>query len=526
MHRPDERSLAGWFLPLVLISGVSCSQPENGPAVVPAPTYWPTGGWRTSTPEEQGMDSQRLAQVLADITEREVAINTILVVRNGHLVMEANVWPFRAQARHMILSITKSITSALVGMAIEDGFIDSVDQPVLSFFPDRQIDHRDARKEAMTIEHLLTMTSGLDCEQDEDVVGEMVASDDWVQYVLDLPMVADPGESFAYCTVNSFLLSAILQTTTGVSAKTFAEEHLLAPLGIKEVMWPSSPDGVSRGGTGVGMFPRDLAKIGELYLQRGVWEGAQVVPAAWVDASVRKHIAESRHGGYGYQWWVEKPGLFARLGLARFTPVFDARGYGGQYIFVIPSLDMVVVICGWMRGADQTIPMKLLQSAILPAAISSAKLPPNPAGMKALQEQISKLARPTPQSQQIPTPPPMAAEISGKTYQLQGSRFNLSSFTLHFRENDAVLQLMIGDSDEGCTVGLDGVFRITETGWAYDLACKGRWSDDHTFELDWTRVGDNQRHVLTFGFEGRHATVVAFSSSVGMIDGMTGNRIQ
>jgi CubicO group peptidase (beta-lactamase class C family) len=464
--------------------------------------------------------------MLAGITEREVAISAVLIVRNGYLVMEANVWPFQPRARHMILSITKSITSALVGMAIEDGFVDNVDQPVLSFFSDRQIAHRDARKEAVTIEHLLTMTSGFDCEQDECVVGEMVASDDWVQYVLDLPMVADPGESFAYCTVNSFLLSAILQKATGLSAKTFAEEHLFAPLGIKGVMWPSSPDRVSRGGTGVGMFPRDLAKIGQLYLRRGMWEGAQVVPVAWVESSVQEHYAESVHDGYGYQWWVEKPSLLARFGLARFIPVFDARGYGGQFIFVIPSLDMVVVICGWMKGRDQIIPIKLLQSAILPAASSSAKLPPNPAGLEALRQQISSSARPSPQSKRIPTLPPMANAISGKTYRLRGSRFNLSSFTFQFRKDDAVLHLMIGNSDEGCTVGLDGIFRITETGWAYDLACKGQWSDDHTFELDWTRVVDNQRHVLTFGFEGRDATVVAVSSALGMIDRMTGKRVQ
>lgn len=513
-------------LTLVVAACVSCSQPKVEPVVVPAPTYWPTRGWLHSTPEEQGIDSQQLAHMLAEITKREVAINTVLIVRNGHLVMEANVWPFQPRARHMILSITKSITSTLVGIAIENGFIGNIDQPVLSFFPDRPIAHRDARKEAMTIEHLLTMTSGLDCEQDESVVGEMVASDDWVQYVLDLPMVADPGESFAYCTVNSFLLSAILQKATGQSARTFAEEYLFAPLGITGVVWPSSPDGISRGGVGLGMQPRDMAKIGHLYLHQGLWEEGQVVPAAWVAVSTMEHVAESRHGGYGYHWWLQKPDFLSRFGLARFVPVFDARGYGGQFIFVVPSRDMVVVICGWMKGRDQIIPIKLLQSAILPAASSSAKLPPNPAGLEALHRQISRLAKPSPRSQQITTLPPIADEISGKTYQLQGSRFNLSSFTLHFRENDAVLQLMIGDSDEGCTVGLDGVFRITETGWVYDLACKGRWSDDHTFEVDWTRVGDNQRHVLTFGFEGRDATVVAASSALGMIDQMTGERVQ
>ena len=511
---------------LVVTVCLACSQPETTPATAPAPAYWPTEEWRISTPEEQGMDSQRLAQVLTDITAREVAINAVLIVRNGFLVMEANVWPFQPQSRHMILSITKSITSALVGMAIERGVIDNVEEPVLSFFPDRQIDHRDARKEAMTLEHLLTMTSGLDCEQDEYVVGEMVASDDWVQYVLDLPMVADPGETFAYCTVNSFLLSAILQQATGTSAEVFAEQHLFAPLGITDAVWPSSPGGISRGGVGLGMLPCDMAKVGQLYLHKGMWEGRQVVPGAWVEASSRDHMAESRHGGYGYQWWVQKPDLFARLGLARFTPVFDARGYGGQFIFVIPAEKMVVVFCSWMKGFDQTIPIKLLQSEILPAAVSSAPLPPNPAGLTAMKAQISELARPARQSEPILRLPPMAAEISGKTYRLQGSRYNFHSFSLQFREDEAVLKLMMGAGDEGCTVGLDGVFRITNTGGAYDVACMGHWSDDHTFELDWTQVGANQRHVVTFSFEGRDATVVAASSTLGVVDRMTGSQLQ
>jgi CubicO group peptidase (beta-lactamase class C family) len=472
------------------------------------------------------MDSRRLAQMLAEITEREVAINTMLIVRNGYLVMEANVSPFQLGARHMILSITKSIISALVGMAIDRGFIEDVKQPVLSFFPDRQVENRDERKELMTIEHLLTMTSGLGCEQDEMVVGEMMASDDWVQYVLDLPMVAEPGETFAYCTVNSFLLSAILQETTGMSARLFAEEHLFAPLGIEEVSWPFSPGGISRGGTGLGMLPHDLAKIGQLYLHRGTWEDAQIVPAVWVDVSTHEHVAESMYGGYGYHWWIEKPGLVARLGLARFTPAFDARGYGGQFIFVIPSENMVVVICGWMKGTDQIVPIKLLQSEILPAVLSSAPLPQNAEGLTELQSQISSLAKAVPTSEQMPKMPPMAEAISGRTYRLQGGKYNFRSFTFHFRRNGAILQLMMGSSDQGCTVGLDGIFRITDTGRTYDVACKGQWSDDQTFEVDWTHVGGNQRHVVTFSFEGRDANVVASSSSVGVVDRMTGSQLQ
>lgn len=284
----------------VICAACSAPPPETATAVA-EPDYWPTEGWRSATPEEQGMNSGKLAELLATVRERELAIDSVLVIRNGYLVLEANVHPFTAGAMHMILSCTKSIVSALVGIAIELGHIEGTEQPVLGFFPQRRVAHRDERKEAMTLGHLLTMSTGLDCRDAPKygprAINALWASGDWVQHVLDLPMAAEPGTRFEYCNGASHLLSTILQRTTGVTASQFAERQLFAPLGISDVVWPETSQGISIGFSELRMRPRDLAKIGLLYLHRGAWDRTQVVPAAWVEASTRQHIEESATDG-------------------------------------------------------------------------------------------------------------------------------------------------------------------------------------------------------------------------------------
>jgi metal-dependent hydrolase (beta-lactamase superfamily II) len=185
-------------------------------------SYQPTAEWRISTPEEQGMDSALLAQMLAQVQEQGHAIDSVQVVRNGHLVVDAYVSPFRPGRLHPINSCTKSLVSALIGIAIEDGYLQGVDQPVLELLPGRTIANLDAGKEAMTLEDVLTMATGLDC-QDSYLyrwrgLQQMRQTDDWVQFMLDLPIVAEPGTRFEYCNGASFLLSAILQEATGVTA--------------------------------------------------------------------------------------------------------------------------------------------------------------------------------------------------------------------------------------------------------------------------------------------------------------------
>jgi CubicO group peptidase (beta-lactamase class C family) len=236
-----------------------------------ATDYWPTNGWRRSTPEQQGMDSTQLAKAVDYlINQRTYAIHSLLVIRNGTIVTDVYFYPFKQGEKHDLASVTKSITSTLVGVAIKQGYIASVRQPVLSFFPGRQIANVDADKNAMTLEDLLTMRAGLECVNTPTELSliQMMQSQNWVQYALDLPMVDAPGERFVYCSPAPHLLQAVIQAATGQQTLGFATKSLFTPLGITDFIWPLDPQGVVHGWGDMRMTPYDMAKIGLLYCAR------------------------------------------------------------------------------------------------------------------------------------------------------------------------------------------------------------------------------------------------------------------
>ncbi len=344
------------------------------------------GDWPTSTPEEQGMDSAALALMLAQIRDQGHAIDSVQVVRNGRLVVDAYVNPFGPDTVHPIRSCTKSIVSALIGMAIEQGHLVGVEQPVLELFPGRTIANLDPAKEAMTLEDLLTMATGLECRDSYLYrwrgLQQMEQTDDWVQFVLDLPMAEMPGTRFEYCNGASFLLSAILQEATGQSAGAFAEEHLFGPLGIEGVAWPANPQGISIGWGQLQMRPHDMAKIGYLYLNEGRWGEQQLLSPDWVRASTRKHIPATLQDGYGYQWWVSDAGYYLAL------------GYGGQFIYVVPKKNLVAVFTSELAEDDFYVPQQLLDGYVIPAARSDGPLPANPQGVADLEARSIALAQP------------------------------------------------------------------------------------------------------------------------------------
>ena len=210
----------------------------------------------------------------------------------------------------------------------------------------------------------------------------MRGSGDWVQHMLDLPMSEAPGTRFEYCNGASFLLSAIIKETTGVTALEFAEEHLFGPLGITKVDWPSNPRGINIGWGELRMLPHDMAKIGYLYLVGGQWDGQVIVSPSWVQTSTGKHIPATLQDGYGYQWWVDDSGLFL------------AAGYAGQYIFVVPEKEMVVVFVSHLDESDFYVPQQLLHDFIIPAAESDDPLPRNRSGAARLRTRIEALAKP------------------------------------------------------------------------------------------------------------------------------------
>lgn len=213
-----------------------------------APAYWPTVGWRNGTPEEQGIDSARLADALLTIREKGIKVHSLMLIRNGYVVLEAYIYPYDGRYVHDLASVTKTVTATLSGIAADQGRL-QVDQPVVSFFSDRSIANYDDGKQRITVGQLASMSSGLECtsERDEATLKEMLASADWLQFVLDRPVHWEPGTQFVYCSPGSYLLSAVLQGATGVTALEFARANLFEPLGIRDVIWPAEPQGITHG---------------------------------------------------------------------------------------------------------------------------------------------------------------------------------------------------------------------------------------------------------------------------------------
>ncbi|MHA2322048.1 MAG: serine hydrolase domain-containing protein [Candidatus Thorarchaeota archaeon] len=226
--------------------------------------------------------------------------------------------------------MTKSFVSCLFGIAIDEGYIDNVSQRVLSFFPNRSISNWDERKERITLEHLLTMHSGLFWDEGSNSY-DLIPSDG-TQYVLELDMVSEPGEIFHYSSGVAHLLSSIIQQTTGLTALEFAQDHLFGSLGITDVFWSSDAIGVTIGGFNLSIRSQDAAKFGYLYLNNGTWDGEQIISHDWVKKSTSTFIQFNAEIGYGYQWWTNPAQEY-----------YYALGLYGQYIFVVPKQDLVVV---------------------------------------------------------------------------------------------------------------------------------------------------------------------------------------
>jgi CubicO group peptidase (beta-lactamase class C family) len=492
---------------LVLILGACTSQtpnasppPPTATSVPPTPAliereYWPTDGWRTSIPEEQGMDSEQLTEVL-DYLQRRLGIHSLLIIRNGYIVTDATFYPFAQDSLHDLASATKSFTSSLIGIAIDKGYIKSVEQPVLDFFPERTVANLDVNKEALTLENLLTMRSGFQCGG-ESTIRQMVASSDWTQFALDLPMAAEPGTRYNYCSPNSHLLSAIIQETTGMSALAFAREHFFGPLGVSDVIWPSDPQGNNWGWGDLKLAPHDMAKLGYLFLNQGLWDGQQVVSPAWVKAA-------TSGSSYGYQWWLKPSGAYF------------ATGVGGQEIWVLPDRDMVVVMTGGSGGGgagawgDQ-----LMRSHIIPLTVSAEPLPPNPDGVAALESKIQDAAAPVQvQPEPVPPMPEVAQQVAGVSYVFEDNPVGYTSFTLSFPAHDEALLKVTTSGNSAETgppfewlMGLDNVDRIAPGRFGMPTAAKGLWESDNNFVAHIDEIANRQKFRLSVVFEGDQVTI-------------------
>ena len=321
------------------VSSISTLTPTPAPTsteIIPKQTEVLNWDFDYSSPEEQGISQDLLDEMQEIISEQYPAVDSILIVRNGKIILDLHQNSFKDSDVHRIYSGTKSILSILVGIAIDQGYIESVDVHLLDFFQDKEINYSGEMKGAITLEHLMTMTSGMQC-LDADTYGldwwvEFMGSPNWVSTFLDQPMNAVPGEEFYYCDGSANLVSAILQDSVGMSLYTFAEQYLFTPLGIDELYWHQVGGGYYNGSTGVHILPKDYAKIGSLLLTGGRWQGEQIVSEEWIASSTSKYIEGSFTDWYGYYWWVDEEGYISAFGL------------GNQLLYVIPEENLIVVI--------------------------------------------------------------------------------------------------------------------------------------------------------------------------------------
>jgi CubicO group peptidase (beta-lactamase class C family) len=339
---------AAMRLALLLYAALLLMACAGGPAAPPLPDYWPTAGWRSAAPEAHGLDPAALA-ALDDAAPPY--LDGLLIIRDGSIVYERYFNGHDADTLHDIASVTKSWTSALVGIAQSQGHLTNLDATLPELLPSYFAGEMHADKRAITLRHLLTMRSGLAFDEQTLNSGgygdpaELLAGD-VTAIALDFPVAHPPGSAWNYSTLDTQLIAAVMREATGAPLSAFAEEQLFAPMGVGPTEWLADATGGTIGGQNLRMTPRDMAKLGLLYLHGGLWEGRQLVPAAWVRESTTPQgealyvptgkVEPIRF--YGYHWWLWEETWYN--GLSEGT---HAMGYAGQSVLILPRLNMVIV---------------------------------------------------------------------------------------------------------------------------------------------------------------------------------------
>jgi len=373
-----------WFLSTVLVGlpgisgihqeGTAVNEPEVAVHASVQGEQSVRWEWPVSTPEAQGLDSRSLEELVIQIRKKELCphLHALLIIRHGKLVVEEYFNNWQADKIHTLQSVTKSFTSALVGIAVARGEFKGVEEKVLDFFPQMKgIANLDEKKASMRLKDILTMRTGVD--YDESGPGSAHEQmtrlpGGWDRFYLDRPMRSSPGKEFHYDSGGVILLAAMLKNRTGMHADEYAERFLFKPLEIEKKFWLKNQEGHTHAGGGLALTARDTAKFGLLYLNNGRWGDVQVVPEAWVRESFQKRVDLAGPGqppsGYGYLWWIGAPDP---RGNGKHD-VYFARGRFGQYIFIVPEHDMVVVVMGMApAGPEQIKPIEILYDRILTA---------------------------------------------------------------------------------------------------------------------------------------------------------------
>ena len=448
-----------------------------------------------SSPEKQGISSAAILEFIEAANEKIDTMNSFMLVRHGHVVAEGWWAPYDAKSPHILFSLSKSFTSTAVGLAIADGKL-ALDDEVLKFFPEDAPSEPSANLKAMRVRDLLCMSAGHQAE-----VSLFDIKETWTKAFLNHPVPHKPGTHFLYNTPATYMLSAILQKVTGITLLDYLRPRLFEPLGIENPQWDTSPQGISLGGYGLSVRTEDIARFGQLYLQKGVWMGKRLVPSAWIDAATTRQTSTGSNPtsdweqGYGYQFWRSRHGLY--------------RGDGafGQFCIVMPEQDAVVAITS--GGRDMQAVMNLVWEKLLPA-FKSAPLPADGVGAEKLSKRVAGLAVRPVLGQATSS---RSAATSGKRYVFASNYRQIEAVAIESREDGATVKVWTprGESQiicgpgvwkRGRTAFVNGVGGRMVPADGQPVAASGAWTQDDTFTLKLCLYETPFYSTMVFRFSG------------------------
>ena len=454
-----------------------------------------------STPEAQGMSSSGILSFLQAADSGVDAMHSVMIVRHGRVVTEGWWAPYDAKTPHMLYSLSKSFTSTAVGLAIAEGKL-TLDDQVLTFFPDEAPAQPSANLRSMRIRDLLRMSTGHQSEPSftSDADSTMRGAT-WVKRFLAHPVPFKPGTHFLYNSPSTYMLSAIVQKVTGMTVLDYLRPRLFEPLGIEHPTWFASPQGISAGAYGLMVRTEDIAHLGQLNLQKGVWQGRQLVPAEWVAAATSLQTSNGSapnsdwDQGYGFQFWRSRHGTY--------------RGDGafGQYMLVMPEQDAVVVITSGVRNMQSV--MDLVWDKLLPA-MKSGTLPADAAAQRALSARLALLMVRMPSGKPASA---LARVVSQRWYELPRNDRGILAVSLDLTPASPALLVRTATGESrtpmgigtwmrkpfGFANGMDAFLSVPATP---EIAASGAWTADSTFALKLIAPQTPFYSTLSFRFDG------------------------
>lgn len=448
-------------------------------------------GLRRIRPSTAGVDVDAVLAFLDDASAAGLELNSVMLFRNGGVAVEGWWWPYRPDLVHMLHSATKSFTGTAIGIAVGEGLL-RLDDPVLKFFPQR-VSNPSANLQAMTVESLLTQTAGHASGISGSSWRPLATS--WIDEFFKVDVPYPPGSHFAYSSATSYLLSAIITKLTGQPLTEYLRPRLFDPLGMHNPRWDLSPEGVSPGGNGLSTTTADFVKLGVLHLEKGRWQGRQIVPKAWTDA-----VARPTHGNdYSYQWWLIPNGLG-----------YFAAGKFGQFCYVVPGLNAVLgMTAGVADNAETRQRMHKLAFDHLPRMCPSSSPLRQHSADSELSPRLSRL-RILPPLESAASP--LQREISGRSFDFATNEDGIRSVRLTFHRDEArfemidergahVVQNGLRNWREGVTTITGGYLHHDYEPGSMRVVAGGRWTTAKRFEMTWQFVESGFRDTAALTFD-------------------------